>query len=453
VIPFETRFAIEDFLSLPLKSDEESDFATGPRTRTVPWRVLAGAAIAAAVAAVFAPVASRVVREAVEALGGPAEKPASAALSSQSKGAVGDAAKSPAATEANDGHLALDAEQIAAAGIQTAEVTGGELIHRLPAPGIIVPSGKRIGRVSVKIIGMIAELRKTLGDAVAQGEVVAVLESREMGDAKSEYLAARSFNELQQTLFDRAKVLWERRIATEQVFLRAQQAAEESRIKLELARQKLFVLGLSEKEIAGLPARPASDLSRQEIRSPIAGRVAERKVDVGSMLGRDNLETELYLIVDPSEVWAELSVAPSDLGLIKEGQKVSVISRGSAEKAEGKIIFISPMLDKDTRSARVVALIANPTGVWRPGIFVTGEIATDEQPARVLIPAGALQTIEGATVVFVRTPEGFEKRKVVVGRSVADGAEILSGLEPGEVVAVQNTFKLKAELGKALAED
>jgi cobalt-zinc-cadmium efflux system membrane fusion protein len=409
---------------------------------------------------VFGPVASRVVRAAIEAAGWPitkgdvvAEKPATAASSPQSKGAVGEAAKTSAATAANDGRLTLDAEQIANAGIQTAVVTGGALVHRLPAPGIIVPSGKRIGRVSVKIIGMIAELRKTLGDTVAQGEVVAILESREMGDAKSEYLAARSFNDLQQTLFDRAKVLWDRRIATEQVFLRAQQAAEESRIKLELARQKLFVLGLSEKEIAGLPARPSSDLSRQEIRSPIAGRVAERKVDVGSMLGRDNLETELFLIVDLSEVWVELSVTPGDLGLIKEGQTVTISSRGSAEKAEGKIIYISPMLDKDTRSARVVALIANPAGVWRPGVFVTGEIATDEQPARVLVPPSALQMLEGASVVFVRTPDGFAKREVVLGRTIADGAEILSGLEPGETIAVQNTFKLKAELGKALAED
>jgi cobalt-zinc-cadmium efflux system membrane fusion protein len=100
-----------------------------------------------------------------------------------------------------------------------------------------------------------------------------------------------------------------------------------------------------------------------------------------------------------------------------------------------------------------VAQISNPTGVWHPGIFVTAEVTTDEQPARVLAPTSAIQTIDGVPIVFVRTSEGFEKRKIVLGRRDARAIEVLLGLEAGEIIAVRNTFKLKAELGKAMAED
>lgn len=447
-------------VSLQLKSDEKSDFVTRLAPRALPRLPLILGAIAVLAIIAFAPGMSGLVRSAFEVVGWPpaTDKPKTApaklAPAQQTARAVKDAAKAKEqGAAASDALVKLDAEQIAGAGIETAAVTGGDLVRRLPAPGIIVPSGKRIGRVAVKIVGMIAELRKNLGDPVAKGEVVAVLESREMGDAKSEYLAARSFDALQQTLFARAKALWEKRIATEQQYLRAEQAAVESRIKMELAREKLFILGLTESEIAALPSQPPSALSRQDIRSPIAGRVAERRVDIGSMLGRDNLETELFLIVDLDEVWAELAVTPSDLAFVKEGQKVTIFSHGSSTKAEGRIIFISPMLDKDTRSAKAVVLIANPDGVWRPGVFVTGEIATDEQKARVLVPPSALQVIDGEPTVFVRTLEGFEKRPVVIGRRDLRAVEILSGLEPGETIAVRNTFKLKAELGKAAAEE
>ncbi len=78
-------------------------------------------------------------------------------------------------------------------------------------------------------------------------------------------------------------------------------------------------------------------------------------------------------------------------------------------------MFISPLLDKDTRSARVVAEIANNDGIWRPGSFVTAAIAVEEQPVPLVVPTSAIQTIGGEKVVFVRSPDGFEKRPVALG--------------------------------------
>jgi cobalt-zinc-cadmium efflux system membrane fusion protein len=115
-------------------------------------------------------------------------------------------------------------------------------------------------------------------------------------------------------------------------------------------------------------------------------------------------------------------------------------------------MFISPLLDKDTRSARVVASVDNAARVWRPGAFVSAEIPIDQTPANLAVPKSALQTLERDNVVFVRTDEGFEARKVSLGRQDGRVAEVTAGLKAGEQIATANTFVLKADLGKAAVE-
>jgi cobalt-zinc-cadmium efflux system membrane fusion protein len=109
----------------------------------------------------------------------------------------------------SDCPLNAPGEQIAAAHFDVVAARGGTLSRRITVPGTIIPVADRIARVSVKLSGTVAELRKRLGDPVVKDEVVAVLESREVADAKSEYLAARLTNELQQMLFQRDKMLWD----------------------------------------------------------------------------------------------------------------------------------------------------------------------------------------------------------------------------------------------------
>jgi len=349
--------------------------------------------------------------------------------------------------------IKLTEEQIAAARIELVTAQAGTLVRRLTVPGTIVPHADRLAHVSVKLMATVGELRKKLGDPVAKDEVVAILESREVADAKSEYLANKLTSELNQDLAERDKALWEKRFAPEQQYLRSRNLAATSRVRFDIARQKLLALGLTEKEIAALPDEPEALLRLQEVRAPMAGRVVERKVDLGTAVGRDNLETELFVIADLDRVWVELAVSPADLPLVREGQNVVITVRAAKEKAEGKIVFISPLLDKDTRSARVVAEIGNGEGIWRPGSFVTAAIAVDEQAARVVVPSSAVQSFGSDKVVFVRSADGFEKRPVGLGRNDSRLTEIVSGLQAGEVVAAANAFLLKAEMLKGQLED
>ncbi len=342
----------------------------------------------------------------------------------------------------DDAAVRLSDRQVEAGKFSVAEVSAGVLRKRIVVPGAIVPSGDHIARVAVRLLGTVAELRKRLGDSVQ-------VESREVADAKSEYLAARLVFDLQQTLFDRSKTLFERKFLSENDFLRARTTFEDARVKHEIARQKLFALSLTEEQIEALPQQPVETLRRQELRAPISGLVAERRVELGSLVGREGLESELFVIVDLGTVWVEMAVAPSDLASIREGQQITISAGSGSEPSPATIMFISPLLEKDTRRGRVVASVDNAAGKWRPGSFVTAEIPADEAPAAVVVPTTALQSLKGESTVFVRTAKGFEARKVALGRQDAQQAEVTTGLTVGERIATTNTFILKAELGKA----
>jgi membrane fusion protein, heavy metal efflux system len=355
--------------------------------------------------------------------------------------------KPAAQADHHDDAIKLTPAQIEAGQFGVAEVRGGELGKRIRVPGAIIPSGDRIARVAVRLVGTVAELRKRLGDSVEAGDVVAVIESREVADAKSEYLAARLVFGLQETLFNRSTRLFEGKVLSENDYLRARATFEDARVKIETARQKLFALGLTAGQIEALPQQPVESLRRQELRAPIAGRIAERRVEIGALVGREGLESELFVIVDPAVVWVDLAIPATELDHIHEGQNITISAGENSSPAT--IMFVSPLLDKDTRAARVVASVDNAAGKWRPGAFVTADITMDKETAARVVPVAALQTLKGESVVFVRNAEGFEARKVGIGRRDARIAEITTGLSVGEHVATQNTFTLKADLGKS----
>ncbi|RYF11516.1 MAG: biotin/lipoyl-binding protein, partial [Deltaproteobacteria bacterium] len=167
---------------------------------------------------------------------------------------------------AEEGKIAMTAEQVAAASIQLVTVGGGALTNHVAVPGVLAASQDRLARVTARVPGTVSEVRKKLGDTVVRGDVLAVIESREISDAKGEYLAATRTLALAETTLAREARLWKQRISAEQEFLQARSTAEEGRIRLDLSRQRLSTLGLSDAEVAGLPRQPTASLRRLEIR-------------------------------------------------------------------------------------------------------------------------------------------------------------------------------------------
>jgi membrane fusion protein, heavy metal efflux system len=128
--------------------------------------------------------------------------------------------------------------------------------------------------------------------------------------------------ELEKTNFDQQQALWDKRIASEQTSLQAKAAYTEASLRQDLARQKLSALGLNAAEVARLAkqdeGRPnASTLREYELRAPITGRIVERKVDVGTAVGKEGDPADLYTVADLSTVWIELAVPTADLAKAK----------------------------------------------------------------------------------------------------------------------------------------
>lgn len=351
------------------------------------------------------------------------------------------------APERPDGEIRLSAAQIETSKISLKAVGPGVIARQLTAPGAVKPDPDRVARVAAKVTGVVEELRKRLGDSVARGETIAIIDSREVAEAKSEYLAAMANFDLQNILYQREKGLFEKKITAEQLFLKAKAVFTESKVKLDLARQKLAALDMSEQEIAALPTQPIADLRRKEIRSPIAGRVIERLVSVGQPVGGEGQAKELYVISDLSVVEVELAVPAADLGLLREGQDVRV-QNAEGKTFEGKITYVNAMITRETRSGNVLARFPNPDFSLRPGSLLEAEVSLKEARVKLKVPRAAVMMIDGTPNVFVRTPEGFAKREVELGRGDDDSVEVVSGLKQGEEIAVSNVFLLKAELGK-----
>ena len=206
------------------------------------------------------------------------------------KGGTGEKAHAHGEEEghAEEGKIAMTAEQVEAAGIRVAPVGAGVLVNRVAVPGVLAASQDRLARVTARVGGTVAEVRKGLGERVAAGDVLAVVESREIAEAKGEFLAASRTAALAETTLAREARLWKQRISAEQDFLQARATAEEARIRLDLARQKLSALGLSDTEVAELPRQPVAALRRLEVRAPIAGQVTARAAVLGAAVAGDN---------------------------------------------------------------------------------------------------------------------------------------------------------------------
>jgi len=342
----------------------------------------------------------------------------------------------------------LTEAQLQELGIEVAAAGPGKLAAYVTLPGHVTLNADRRGEIIPRISGAIQQVMKQLGDRVRTGEVMAVIDSRELADLKSAYLNARDRVPLAEVTFRREEDLWKKKISPEQEYLEAKRALAEARIELRAAEQKLRALGFSEGDLNRLPSQADGTFTRYPITAPFDGTVIEKHITLGSVVKDD---TVAYVIADLRSVWVNVSVYAKDLPLVRQGQPVSIAAGDGIPDAQGSIAYIAPVVDEQTRTALARAVLPNPNGSWRPGLFVTAMIEVGATDVPLMIPREAVQTVEGKATVFVQTPEGFEARPVTLGRANETHVEVLTGLEPGERYAASETFILKAELAKGEA--
>ncbi len=186
-------------------------------------------------------------------------------------------------------------------------------------------------------------------------------------------------------------------------------------------------------------------LAPYEVKSLISGTVINMHLTKGEVISDQSHD---IVIADLSYVWADLNVYQKDLQFIEPGQ-MAVISGGvNMPEAQGKISYISPVVDEQTRTAIARVVLPNPKGRWRPGLFVNGRVVTQSVTVPIAVPKTALETYEDQTVVFVKSGDGFKSQPVSIGRSNQVAVEIVAGLKSGQKYVSKGGFTLKAELQK-----
>jgi membrane fusion protein, heavy metal efflux system len=189
-------------------------------------------------------------------------------------------------------------------------------------------------------------------------------------------------------------------------------------------------------------------LKAYSIVSALDGVITQRNANTGER----TTDTPLLVVQDFSTVWLELSVFPKDVDLVELGQQVRIRNLDSTQSADGKIIYIAPLGQGANQAVTARAVIDNPNGKWKPGLFVNAQITRAEIAAPMVIRNEAVQIVADKPVVFVRGEEGFEPRAVTVGRTDGELSEVLAGLAVDEVYVSKNSFILKSEMGKEDAE-
>lgn len=353
------------------------------------------------------------------------------------------------ADHADETIVRMSSEQAKKYGIQVKTADAGKIMTALSTRGKVVLHPDKLAHILPKISGVSYEARKNLGDRVEQGEVLAVLESREMADIKAAYFAALEKEKLSTLIFERETQLNQKKVTAEQDFINAKSALEEAKINLRLAQQKLHTFGLDEHDINNLSINDQKDLRLYEIRSPIAGTVINRHITKGEFV--ENSVT-IFEIADLNTVWVEVGIYPKDILKVKEGEIVTISLPEANMSAQAKLIYLSPIIQEETITAKAIAELSNPKGIWKPGTYVRVDMSSESKQCHVMVPRDAIQSIDSNDYVFIKTAEGFEKRLVQTGQCDNDSIEIKSGLNPGEEYAATETFLLKADLGKSTAE-
>ncbi|HUY89300.1 MAG TPA: efflux RND transporter periplasmic adaptor subunit [Pirellulales bacterium] len=367
------------------------------------------------------------------------------------------------------------AEAAEKAGVEVEPAWRAPIVEAISANGSLSYDETRSAHLSSRRAGTVWRVEKQLGDRVAKGEVLALVDAAEAGRAKADFLQALTQADLKRQNYSfqqsAADALPARQLRESASALR------EAEIRLVTAQQALVNLGLPidvedfedletadvvrRVQFLGLPANLIESLDPKTtstnllpIVSPLDGVVVSRDVVAGEVVDAAKL---LFAVADVERMWLTLDVRLEDADRVAAGQKVRFHPDGGKQAAEGRINWISTAVDQKTRTVKVRAEIDNTNGAWKAGTFGVGEIVLREESDAIVVPNEAVQWEGDCYVVFVRdknylqegAPKLFHVRNVRLGAKDERYTEIIAGVAPYELVATAGSSILGAELLKS----
>ena len=356
-------------------------------------------------------------------------------------------AGAPAGTSTD---VTLTADQIAHGGVRWSAVTPTTIADSVDLPGRLVANEDHTARLSPSVRGRVTDVHANVGDTVARGQVLVVLQSEEAAARRADIASAAA------ALTDRQATLTYARSARERaerlLALKAGPAQDVERARAEEATAQAGVtqaeaaLAHAKTALSVLDVNPATGLV--ELAAPINGLVVTRDVVVGAVL---DAGAPALVITDASTLWLEFG-APEELAArLKPGQRVPFDVSSMPASRDARILRISGVVDPATRLVTVRAVVANTPRVLKPEMFATVHVEKAAETEGIAVPYDAVQLIDQRPVVFLVEPDGrggakFTRRDVQTGSTTNGRTHITTGLKPGDVVVSAGAFAVKALL-------
>jgi len=320
--------------------------------------------------------------------------------------------------------------------VEFATAAEGSLKPMINVTGTVTFDPDRVAAVGSRIAGRVSRVFKIEGDTVKVGDLLAELESADLGQAQATVLAARAHAEAATTNEKREAELAEAKISAHRDAELAKAQAVSARADLAAAEQRVRALG-------GTNDGPTGIL---RLTSPIAGRVVERNVSRGQ-----SVEATLtaFRVADLDRVWVELAVFEGQLAAIRNGDTVDVASVTAGDQpVHGVVAYVGDVIDLATRTAPVRIVVDHPESRLRPGQSVSATIHTAAPVSSAIsIPLSAVSSVDGKPTVFVAHDElSVEPRAIVLGAQDGDRVEVTRGIQRNDRIAVSGVFALKSEI-------
>ncbi len=382
-------------------------------------------------------------------------------------GPAEDAGAEAAAGEAETHELHLESGQIQDWGVRIGAIETTMIAAELTLPGALTVNENRTAKIAPLVAGQISGIQTDLGNRVGRGQTLATLNSPEFTRAQTGFLQAFAQAELSRKDFERAQVLRESRAIEEREFLRREAEYEQHLADRRAAEVFLHSLGVGEDRMRGLEAAADVSLDPEDHRAveaplavitPVAGIVVERDAVLGDHVEPGRV---LFTVSDLSSLWARLDAYEDQVAHLTTDAEVVIRSPLFPDRDfPGQITYLADQVDPELRTVRVRAEVPNPSGELKPNMYVQGLIRINSQEERMVVPADAVQLLEGHHVVFVLMPEQPGESHIVIravdvepGETLSVGRVILSGLRGSEAIVVEGAFNLKAEMTKGAGGD
>jgi membrane fusion protein, heavy metal efflux system len=302
----------------------------------------------------------------------------------------------------------------------------------LQLPAVIESDPARTAAVLTPLAGRLIALKVALGDRVARGQLLALIDSPDLGQAYDDDNKAADAFRLTARNLERQEAQNKLGVASDRELDQAKSDHAQAAAEYTRTQDRLKILGAAEQ----------SGQSRVlSVTAPVAGSVTVLNVALGTMI--NDPTQPLMTVADLSTVWVTALVAEKDLGAVAKDQaaQVSVLAYPDRHLS-GKVLFVSDVLESDSRRNKLRIAFANADYALKPNMFATVTLTVAER-SQVVVPSSALLMNNDRTSVFVATaPWVFERRNVVTQLEEGTSVAILSGLKAGDQVVVKGGILL-----------